>query len=467
MKALIIAAGRGSRFDGAGQKSHKTLIPVCGVPLIQRIVSACGAIEEFVIVTGYRAPELEAALTHLLAGRARVRFVRNGQWERANGVSVLAAREALVGEQSFLLSMSDHLFEPKLAETILAAGASPEGCALAVDRDIAGVRDLEDATRVRLDSESRITGIGKLLENFDAVDTGVFLCTSALFEALETAQARGGDSLSDGVRVLCESGRMRAVEVTGCLWQDVDNPADLAEAGRRLWARVAKPRDGIVSRLLNRKISGWITRRVCALPISPNHVTLFNCAVAGVSAWLMATGNLLAGGVLAQAFSVLDGVDGELSRLKNLGSWFGGWLDNIADRLCDWSLILGAALSIQHSGGSQSQAMLLAFIALVSNVCYWTAMDSLLVSGALRASAPPSGMLARVEKWFYEHNMVFGLTHDVYLLVLALGVALGFPRQTLSLLIVAETLWWSLQLFRVRRAAVSEPYDEYLVRESA
>ncbi|MCE5271952.1 hypothetical protein LLH00_11810, partial [bacterium] len=64
-------------------------------------------------------------------------------------------------------------------------------------------------------------------------------------------------------------------------------------------------------------------------------------------------------------------------------------------------------------------------------------------------------------------NMVFGLTHDVYLLVLALGVALGFPRQTLSLLIVTETLWWSLQLFRVRRAAVSEPYDEYLVRESA
>ncbi|MCE5272260.1 NTP transferase domain-containing protein [bacterium] len=467
MKALIIAAGRGSRFDGAGQKSHKTLIPVCGVPLIQRIVSACGTIEEFVVVTGYRAPELEASLTHLLAGRARVRFVRNDQWTRANGVSALAAREALAGEKSFLLCMSDHLFEPKLAETLLTAGAPPDGCALAVDRDIAGVRDLEDATLVHLDGEGRINGIGKLLEEFDAVDTGVFLCTPALFEALEIAQACGGDSLSDGIRVLCERGRMRAVEVTGCLWQDVDNPEDLAEAGRRLWARVAKPRDGVVSRLVNRKISGWITRQICALPVTPNHVTLFNCAVAGAAAWLMATGNLLAGGVLAQAFSVLDGVDGELSRLKNMGSWFGGWLDNIADRLCDWSLIAGAALAVQHAGGSPSQAMLLAFIALVSNVCYWTAMDSLLVSGALRKPVPPAGILGRVERWFYGRNMVFGLTHDVYLLVLALGVALGFPRQTLSLLIVTETLWWSLRLFRVLRAAVSEPYDVYLVRESA
>ena len=467
MKALIIAAGRGSRFDGAGQKSHKTLIPVCGVPLIERIVSACGPMEEYVIVTGYRSEEIEAQLIRLLTGRVKFRFIRNGQWERANGVSVLAAREALADEKSFLLTMSDHLFERSLAEKLLSSGVRDGVCALAVDRNIAGVRDIEDATRVRLGEDSSISGIGKMLTEFDAVDTGVFLCTPALFEALEKAQADGGDSLSDGVRVLCGQGKMHAVDVTGCMWQDIDNPADLAEAGRRLWNTVAKPRDGVVSRLLNRRISGWITRRVCHFPLRPNHVTVFNCLLAGLAAWLMATGHLLAGGILAQVFSVLDGVDGELSRLKNMGSWFGGWLDNIADRLCDWLLILGAGFSIQHSGGSVNQAMLFAVIALVSNVCYWTAMDSLLVSGALRREVPARGLLARIEKWFHERRMVFGLTHDSYMLILALGVAFGYPRQTLSLLIVLETIWWALKLHQVRKATTTEQYDDYLARESA
>ena len=71
-------------------------------------------------------------------------------------------------------------------------------------------------------------------------------------------------------------------------------------------------------------------------------------------------------------------------------------------------------------------------------------------------------MLARAEKWFREREMVFGITHDVYLFLLALGVAIGFPLATLALLIVLETGWWLAKSVQARRALPSVTYAEYL-----
>ena len=220
MKALIIAAGRGSRFNGMGGRSHKTLIPVLGVPLLRRIVEACGSLEEVIIVTGYRAGELEQAAVKVLPPGLKTVFIRNPEWERANGVSVLAARDYLQGEENFLLMMSDHLFEPALVTRLRAESPPPGGCILAVDRNTDQVRDLDDATKVLLDGDGNILDIGKGLDRFDAADTGVFLCTPALFPALEEAQGRGGYSLSDGVRLLCRAGdglpRGHRLPVAGC-----------------------------------------------------------------------------------------------------------------------------------------------------------------------------------------------------------------------------------------------------------
>ena len=89
-------------------------------------------------------------------------------------------------------------------------------------------------------------------------------------------------------------------------------------------------------------------------------------------------------------------------------------------------------------------------------------MDSLLISGVLRAPVKAQGALARVEAWFYRKEMVFGLTHDSYLLILAIGVAAGFPAFTLWLLIALETLWWTAKLFQVRSAEPSTIYADYL-----
>ena len=72
-------------------------------------------------------------------------------------------------------------------------------CRLAVDFHPERISDLADATKVAV-RDGRVTDIGKEITNYNAIDTGIFLCTRGIFEALETAISRGRETLSDGVR---------------------------------------------------------------------------------------------------------------------------------------------------------------------------------------------------------------------------------------------------------------------------
>ena len=229
MKCLIVAAGQGARL-----REHpelKPLVPILGTPLIEHVIARAqqAGVEEFVVVNGHRGDELRDALDGVAARTgARIAHVRNDEWHRANGVSVLKARPLL--DAPFLLGMCDHLVDPAILRDLMAAPAVPGTVTLAVDRDIASpVNDPEDCTRVRC-RDGLIERIGKLIPDYNAFDTGVFLCTSAMFEALEASQSGGDDSISGAMTVLAGQGRARAHDVGGRLWIDVDDPAAFARA---------------------------------------------------------------------------------------------------------------------------------------------------------------------------------------------------------------------------------------------
>ena len=100
---------------------------------------------------------------------------------------------------------------------------------LAVDPNIDRVFDLDDATKV-LRNGDRIVDIGKEIAHYDALDTGMFLCSPTLFDRLELAAKEGNCSLSDGMRQLIAEGRLRALEIGEGQWQDLDTPEALAHA---------------------------------------------------------------------------------------------------------------------------------------------------------------------------------------------------------------------------------------------
>lgn len=240
--AVVIAAGAGRRLrhTSADDEIVKPITHVLGVPLIVRtLLTLCdGGVDSAVIVTGYQAEEVEALLERepSLAPLA-LQFVRNPDWQRQNGLSVLAARAPIDGA-TFLLSMADHLYAADLVRTLQRASRAPRELLLGVDRRVAAVPDPEDAMWVRLHPGGRILDIGKGLQAYDAVDTGVFVADGSLFEALEAeSRTRGGDcALADGVRRLAREGLAQGVDIGEAWWYDVDTRADLLRAERRLLA---------------------------------------------------------------------------------------------------------------------------------------------------------------------------------------------------------------------------------------
>ncbi len=227
---LIIAAGKGSRLVDHGEP--KPLVTLGGATLIERVMCtvAAGGIRNFCIVTGYLAGEIERFVpaSPLLAG-LDVRFIRNADWERANGLSVACARASL-GDR-FLLLMSDHLFDGEILSRLLAEPIADDEVILAVDSRIRNhpTADLEDVTKVRVEGGA-IRAIGKTLTEYNAFDTGIFFCTPALFAALDESSRSGDESLSGGVRVLASRGKARVFDIGERVWIDVDDSPAYARA---------------------------------------------------------------------------------------------------------------------------------------------------------------------------------------------------------------------------------------------
>jgi len=239
LKCLIIAAGMGRRL--AVRAESKPLLKIGGRSLISRVILAGreAGIRDFVVVTGYRADLVERHLTQVARDEGvSIECVRNEEWAKENGLSVFKAREA-AGDR-FILSMSDHLFDPAILADLASRSVSDSETILAVDTRIADnpCVDLDDVTKVRVGGD-RILEIGKGLSDYNAFDTGLFLGTPGLFRALGESQDKGDFTLSGGIRILAAGGKARVMDIGGRYWIDVDDEKAAAKAA--LWLASGGP----------------------------------------------------------------------------------------------------------------------------------------------------------------------------------------------------------------------------------
>ena len=228
-QCLILAAGNGSRLIAASGGSPKPLVQLHGKSLLEHVILGAheAGIDNFVIVVGYGAQAMRRWLAERWLGGVSITVVDNFEYHKANGVSVLKARDLI--RDPFLLLMADHIFESRTARALLEEPLAPGEVILAVDPKLDRIFDLDDATKVRRDGD-HIVDIGKDIEDYDAYDTGMFLCSPAIFDTLESVKKEGNCSLSDGMRMLGGEGRLRAFDIEDAVWQDVDTPEALAYA---------------------------------------------------------------------------------------------------------------------------------------------------------------------------------------------------------------------------------------------
>jgi len=369
MKCLIIAAGQGTRLKSKGE--IKPLVPLLGVPLIERIIRSAieGGADEFVVITGYEGEQVSKFLQQLAKClNVAITLIQNDDWQKENGFSVLKARDVL--KEPFLLLMADHLFDPAIIRSLQEQTLNEGEVLLVVDTDKNNpLIDMEDVTKVHI-KDGYILNIGKTIDDFNGFDTGIFLCTPAIFEALERAcKIHNDTTLSAAIRILAENKCAKSVQTKG-FWIDVDDEKAYQKAEKTLLDSLrGKSNDGPVSHWLNRPISTRISKFLVNFNITPNQISFFSFVFSVIAAGLFALGNywfLVLGGIIAQFASVIDGSDGEVARLKYLSSDYGGWFDAVLDRYADAFLLFGLTWYV-YSQDLSPWALVIGFFAIIGS----------------------------------------------------------------------------------------------------
>ena len=221
-RAVVLAAGRGAPI---GDHQGPTCLARVGRhSLIERTlrVLAAAGVRRVAIVVGWHGELLRRHLADQRDLLARlgveVRFFETPGWEKPNGLSVRAARDFVT--ERCLLVMADQIAAPALVADLARAPVDGERTILCVDRDLARVFDIDDATKVKLRGRD-VVAIGKDLTGADAVSAGLFVMSPTLLAALDTLTE---PSLTDGVQVAANAGLVEARDVGRQLWQDIDAP---------------------------------------------------------------------------------------------------------------------------------------------------------------------------------------------------------------------------------------------------
>ncbi len=229
-EAVILAAGRGRRLERVSNGRPKCLVQVGGVTLIERqltILRSVG-IKRITVVVGHRADEVRTTVGD------RAAFIENARYAETNSLySLWLARGRVRGP--FMLMNADVLAHPDIYHRVLAHA----GCALAYDSESG---DDDEHMKVSVDREGCITEMSKALpdERTEGENVGVLQFDAdgarLLFDAAETLIQAGDVNAwaPQAVSRLSAVRPIRAVDIAGLPWTEIDFPEDLQAADRHV-----------------------------------------------------------------------------------------------------------------------------------------------------------------------------------------------------------------------------------------
>jgi CDP-L-myo-inositol myo-inositolphosphotransferase len=305
----------------------------------------------------------------------------------------------------------DHIFGDGALEQLIRTGAP----AALVDRS-PNEEAWAEGTRVLI-RRGAAYAFSKELEE-QGIDCGAFVLPRDVFACQREAAAEGEYSLASALTRLALKRPLRAVPLPReTWWQDIDTPLDLSVAKRRLRRSLVKANDGPVSHYLNRPVSTRLSMLLASLGISADLLSLLSAVLGVFGAWLLAGGSAIAGALVVHGSSVLDGVDGEVARLRLRASARGALLDGVLDRLVDAAVIVALGIWMLREGSSPTTVVLLVGAATAGAILSMASKDRITALGLLPAPERALGWLLG--------------GRDGRLLLVSVLAALGHPMAAL------------------------------------
>ncbi|MEO0097681.1 MAG: NTP transferase domain-containing protein [candidate division WOR-3 bacterium] len=358
MKAIILAAGKGERMNSSLPKPlHKVL----GLSLIERVIIPLikVGIKEIIVVLGYKGELIEKYLRKKFKD-INFQFVYNEKYHKGNGASFLCGINLLKEKEKFLLLMADHIYSPEIIERVL----KEEAPLMVVHNNLNLLNNLEKETKVKI-VDNFIVDIGKDLEDFDGIDCGIFFLEKNGF-SFQKELLEEEIELSYLIKEFLKKEKLKTFFIKKKEYVfNVNDKESKKWVSNYLLNNCGKKEDGIISRIINRRISKLFTKFFCWCNIKPLTITIINFLLTIVASFIFFFSNIL-GGLLVQFVSILDGVDGEIARIKLATTKFGAYLDALFDRYSD-TIIISAITFSHYLKTNQIWIFFFAFLAIIGS----------------------------------------------------------------------------------------------------
>jgi dTDP-glucose pyrophosphorylase len=232
-KAVLLAAGRGTRMRELTAELPKPMIKVRGKPILLHIVEGLQAagIKNFLIIVGYHGDAVRSYFGDGTCFGLQIKYATQVVQDGTGRVVELA--RDFVGQSSFVLSYGDILVDPGNYKAIVDLAGDVEA--------IVSVKQNEDVSKggaVFVNERMEVTDIrekappGELASAW--YNAGIYAFRPSIFNCTAKLQPspRGEYELTDAIRDLAQSGKkVQAFELEGA-WADVRDPEVLAELNR-------------------------------------------------------------------------------------------------------------------------------------------------------------------------------------------------------------------------------------------
>jgi dTDP-glucose pyrophosphorylase len=243
LKAIILAAGKGTRMRELTSDVPKPMLKVQGKPILEHILEGLlgAGIREVCIITGYRAEAIESYFENGSKWGAKIAYVRQLVQDGTGKAPELA--RSFVGSDSFLLTYGDILVKPETYQqmanrfqeaefsgliTVTPGEDVTKGGINFFDEQFCLKRVVEKPTSGQLDQFQRDGWLKRGQPIW--YNAGIYIFRPALFEFTARLQKspRGEYELPDAINAMLEAGnRIAGLEIKG-RWVDVRDPEVLA-----------------------------------------------------------------------------------------------------------------------------------------------------------------------------------------------------------------------------------------------
>jgi len=226
MKAIILAAGRGSRMGNLTHEKPKCLLEIYGKPLIEHQIEALtkGGIEEIALVTGYKSELLQSYGNH---------HFHNDEWDKTNMVySLLCAKEWL-SMSDCIVSYADIYYTFEVIKDLVSC---PDDIAISYDPNWLELwskrfkNPLDDAETFKINQDGYLLEIGqkpKTVEEIQGQYMGLLKFNSSFFSKVQKNEFTKKISMTDFLSTIIKNKVSIKCIKNNTIWNEFDSASDL------------------------------------------------------------------------------------------------------------------------------------------------------------------------------------------------------------------------------------------------